>query len=162
VNYYIDKYFKYVYEDAGDTMKQMFNEWRAQDAYNAATFKDYSGQAANYIDINKEEYFSKSILDRWIGLFDKALSEVDYLKDINPEKYAILEKMIKGERVAYDYTYFMIYRYKLPQAELLNLCHTFLDDLEVAGVVRYRESGGDANEIAYIKNIVKGVIAQYE
>ncbi|MBQ8658520.1 MAG: DUF4838 domain-containing protein [Clostridia bacterium] len=162
VNYYIDKYFKYVYKDAADTVKQIFNEWRAQDAYNASKYPDYFGSTANYININKEEYFSKSVLVRWIDLFDKALSEVEYLKESDPDKYAVIEKMIKGERVAYDYTYFMIYRYKLPAAELVELCHTFLDDLEVAGVTRYREAGGDANDIAYIKGIVKEVLAQYE
>ncbi len=162
VNYYIDKYFKYVYKEAGNTMKQMFNEWRAQDAYNAENFVDYYGQMANYIDINQEKYFSKGVLSRWMGLFDKALSEIEYMKDIDPEGYNVMQKMIRGERVAYDYTYFMIYRYKLPKAEVLNLCYTFLDDLEASGVVRYRESGGDSNEIVYIKNLVKGVIAQYE
>ncbi len=162
INYYIDKYFTYVYEDAASTMKQMFNEWRAQDEYNAANFSDYSGQLANYININKEIYFSKTLLEHWLGLFDKALSHVEYLKTANPTKYVVIEKMIKGERVAYEYTYFMIYRYKLPQTKLINLCKMFLEDIETTGITRYCESGGNMNEISYIKGILKGVLEQYE
>ena len=163
VNYYIDKYFKYVYEDAADTMKQIFNEWRAQDEYNASVHPAYSGPSANYIDINKEEYFSKSVLVRWIDLFDKALSEVEYLKESDPYKYAVMEKMIKGERVAYDYTYFSIYRYKMPQTELVDLCTMFLDDLEVAGITRFNEgAGANQSDIAYMKGILKEVLAQYD
>ncbi len=161
VNDYIKKYFKNVYKDAGETMLTMFNEWRARDEYNSNMENPpapYAGSLANYKDICFPEFFPKSVLNRWMDLFEQALNDIEYLKQTNEAEYNVIKKMIIGERVAYDYIYFDTYD-TLPKAELNVVAQRLIDDIKFAGVTRFREGGEPRDINDYIDQFVKGAIA---
>ena len=105
----VDKFFDNVYLGASKTMKQLFNEWRYIDEYNTQTHSNYAGRTVTYKSILNEKYFSKPLLERWNGLIEKSLSEIEYLKDIDMSLYNKTYKMIVGERVWINYLHYQIY-----------------------------------------------------
>jgi len=161
VNEYIRKYFNGVYKDAADTMLAMFNSWRVRDEYNS-NIKDpvapYQGSASCYNKICFPQFFPKGVLDYWMSLFEKALSEIEHLKESDPESYAVIKKMIVGERVGYDYLYFQTYKNDLPSEEISTVAKRLIDDAEFVGVTRYREGGEPREMSVYLDTEVRGYV----
>ena len=118
VNYYINRYFDKVYGVASDTMKKFFDEYRALDEYNAATYSSYAGLNAYYPHNKDEKYFSRFILERWRGYVNKALEEIEYMKEFDQRRYEATKMMVLGERLWLDYFYYYIYNLEFTEEEL--------------------------------------------
>ncbi|MBO7345864.1 MAG: DUF4838 domain-containing protein, partial [Clostridia bacterium] len=118
VSYYINKYFKNVYGVAGDTMKKFFDEYRAVDEYNQATFSNYAGLNAYWPHNKDAKYFSRANLERWRGYVNTALTEIEYMKEFDPARYEATKMMVLGERLWLDYFYYYIYKEDFTEEEL--------------------------------------------
>lgn len=93
-NTLIQKYMKAMYKDAADVMYEIHNE---QLIY-------YNNLRANAKDPLKPQINGKAtdypypVLERWINMFDKAIEELDYIKETNSDLYYAVETRIMIEK----------------------------------------------------------------
>lgn len=145
VEKYMDKFFGYAFQDAADTMRKLFEEWRFLEEYNSQTFPEYATRKSHYNEIRKAQYFPKNILLRWIEYTSTALEEIEYLKIVDPALYERTRTFIVGERVGYVYLYYSIYQVEIPAAQLRQVKDLLIDDILTCGSTKYA-SGMDMDE----------------
>lgn len=134
MNYYIDKFFSYYFEDASDAMREYFETYRLhwqilrEDGFNNAMSAYWGAR------IKRAELWPKATLLSWYGKCDEALESIDYLKTENPEKYALLRERILTERVSVNYMLVLFYQ-RTSNAEDVKLWKTqFKDDVSLIGL----------------------------
>ncbi len=88
----IKKYMKAMYKDAADIMYGIFND---QMIY----YTNLRANAKNPVkpQIEGAADYPYPVLERWINMFKSALTEVDYLKETDPDLYYVLETRIMIE-----------------------------------------------------------------
>ena len=89
-------------------------------------------------------------LQRWQGLFEQALQEIEYLKKENIEQYKLVYKMIVGERVFVNYITYRVYAFSLSSTELNALKAALVSDINTAGVAMLNENPG-----TYINDLLR-------
>lgn len=136
---YTAKFFEEVYQDAGQTMRKFYDEWRYLDELNSVKFPGYAGKSSHYKDIKKAEYFPKTVLDRWLGYIQTALAEIEPLKAYDPDLYARTYKMIIGEAVWLKYFKYEIYKVSMSNEEMTKLKKELAADLRFMGITHWVE-----------------------
>jgi hypothetical protein len=137
---YTAKFFEEVYQDAGQTMRKFYDEWRYVDELNSAKFPSYSGKSSHYKDIKKAEYFPKTVLDRWLGYIETSLAQIEPLKTYDPDLYARTYKMIVGEGVWLKYFKYEIYKVSMSNEEMTKLKKELAADLRFMGITHWIEA----------------------
>ena len=92
----MDAYFDAMYLDASDTMKEIYNRMRVhrqviQDQYSIRN-KSLSGT-----QIAAEKFWALGVLNDWYALFEKAMSEVEEYKTLDPDLYEWVYEHIELE-----------------------------------------------------------------
>lgn len=136
---YTDKFFDEVYQEASETMRKFYDEWRYVDEINSVKFSGYAGKSSHYKNIKKAEYFPEPVLDRWLGYIETALSQIQPLKEFEPELYERTYKMIVGEGVWLKYFKYEIYNVSMPADEVAELKQELIADLKFMGVTKLSE-----------------------
>ncbi len=88
LNKLYDDFFKNYYKDAATPMRKLFDEYSAYMTYiiNRDGIRGQGGTA----ELEKAEYWPKSMLDGWMGYIEEAYSTIKYLKGVNQTKYTLL------------------------------------------------------------------------
>ena len=100
VNTLINNFFADVYKEAGDTMKTLFNNWRAK----SATF---GGNIYSSSDSWYEIYrtFDNTWLRTQLGLLETAISQISAYKTSNEALYTAIYDSIVAESISLRYLY---------------------------------------------------------
>jgi hypothetical protein len=149
---YMDKFFRYCYQDGAEPMRKLFDEWRMLDAYNSKTFNGYAGQRTHFKDIKRAEYFPQPMLQRWIGHTEDALKAIETLKTKNPAMYDISYKMIVAERVWVEHIECSIYSVYMNADDVFALKTALTEDLLFLGISHYSDSRQRTIE-EYLENL---------
>ena len=104
---YADAFFANYYKYAAQTMRKLFDEYTT---YYAMLVNDnrLRGQGGD-IDILEPSFWPKGVLDRWMRMFDKALSEIAFLKETDPDLYKTLEERIRLDSISLRYLCISLY-----------------------------------------------------
>lgn len=137
---YIDNYFKYNYDVAGNTMRKWFNEWRVHAQWMTET---YTGKIkSNTAKSLYKEYWSRDLLLRWLDYANQAIEEVSYLKYIDINAYQTYYDNITMERVSLYYMLVELYKEELPASMVKEMKLTCKEDVERIGIVAISGSTG--------------------
>ena len=98
---YTDAFFANYYKSASTTMRQLFDEYSSHFAMLIAE-NNLRGQGG-VLDINEQKFWPKGLLDRWMRMFDKAFSDIEYLKESDPALYDTLERRIRLDSISLRY-----------------------------------------------------------
>jgi hypothetical protein len=133
----IDNFFESMYLDGADEMRQVFDEFRVNTQYHAiVNQKEFLTMDINGNNITKAKFWPLNKLNEWRALIGEALEEIEYLKDVDPAKYASVHKYITAERVWVDHLLYKIYASSLSSEELSALKEEHYNDITYCGVSR--------------------------
>jgi hypothetical protein len=145
-NQLIKNFFDNVYKEASPYLYEVFNDFRALSEYNRNNYADI------YITsvINQGPYYMlsdiwpKTLLLKWRSQFDEALNAIAYMKESDPEKYAVTYKYIVTERIWVDYALYKLYVDEFTPTEQQKLKLELYSDLVTADI-RYEKEGGSVD-----------------
>ncbi len=141
-NALIDDYFNAMYKDAAKTMKELFLEMRAYNAYILEKYDLYKVRSI-YNKPENSSYWSLATLEQWIKKCDKALSEVEHLKAIDYDLYMSTVNHIEVEALSPMYILIQLYGSQLTTAAknaYLDRMQDVLDRMD-AGMMKTMEHG---------------------
>ena len=126
------KFFENVYGVASDTMYALFEEFRTHCAVITKT-QAFGGNNAVYENVKKEEFFPKRLLYGWLDDIDRALQNIELLKN-DKAAYEKLYKAIVLERIGYNYMLIEIYGPTMNSSELAERKMRTKADMELIGM----------------------------
>lgn len=133
----IDTFFDGMYLDGADEMRRIFDEFRVNTQYHAVTNqKEFLTMNINGNNITKAKFWPLNKLNEWRALIGDALEEIEYLKEADPQKYAVVHKYITVERVWIDHLLYKIYASSLSSEDLAALKAEHYNDIVYCGVSR--------------------------
>ena len=133
----IDNFFESMYLDGADEMRKIFDEYRVNTQYHAeVNKKEFLTMNINGNNITKAKFWPLNKLNEWRALVGDALEEIEYLKDVDPVKYASVHKYITTERIWIDHLLYKIYASSLSSGELSALKAEHYNDIVYCGVTR--------------------------
>jgi hypothetical protein len=137
----IDRYFAAMYGPAADTMREWFNSTRA---YCAMLHSKglYQGSFSVYYQATSSDLWSYSILRKWLEYADKAMSEIEKFKDVDPELYASYYKHIAIERISPSYLIIQLYESRLNVSEAKMILDRTVEDSILCGATKTGEGSG--------------------
>ncbi len=98
VNDLIDNYFNAMFMDAAPIMRDIFNSMRVYYA-KIAEEQEFYRLRSNYRSMHKQEYWTISIIETWLDMFNQALKVIEKYKDVDVELYTMLHYNIAQEMV---------------------------------------------------------------
>ena len=134
MNYYIDKFFTYYFEDASDAMRDYFESYRIhwqvlrEDGFNNAMSAYWGAR------IKRAELWQKPTLLNWHGKCEEALESIEYLRIENPDKYNLLRERILTERVSVNYMLVLFYERTSAAGDVALWKTQFKDDVSLIGL----------------------------
>lgn len=137
---YIEKFFTYYFEDAADVMYDQFMSWRGWSDHLENDFGT-DGYDIVFDNVIREDWWPKNVLEQWFTYYDRALEEIEYIKDIDKAKYDKLYDHITGEKVSTLYLYIEIYGDKIPADTCLALKKECKGIAEHMGMSAWKEGG---------------------
>lgn len=105
-----DKFFAGYFGPAATEMRECYNELRTLTSHNKEN-KEFGGSRSLYMELVKEEFWPKDILQKWISACDKAEEKIAALKESNPEQYEMYHNHISGEKLSFLYLFVECYSY---------------------------------------------------
>ena len=138
MNELIDDFFDNYFEDASDTMQDLFNQERE---WLTHVYEDLG--AAGYISDNLVDstYWTYNQLCSYMDLIEEAYEDIEPLRETNPERYTVLYNRILLESMQFRYLMLSIYYTEYTEAALMEARKEFRYDFERLGLVTYRENG---------------------
>lgn len=145
VEYYTQKFFENYYAETAPEMRAWFNEYRAHAIYiqenkgfdNSNMDSPVNQGMTLYLSAAQEKFWPKSVLERWLGYANEALSKIESQKTLNPEYYNEMYRRIVLERASLLYMLVQIYGDKLENVSELK--QQFLSDTTIANITMHRE-----------------------
>ncbi len=95
----IDNYFNAMFKDGADTMKELFLEMRAYNSYVLKTNNLYKIRSI-YNKVANASYWPIATLESWLAKIDKAVSEIEHLKETNYSAYISTLNHIETEAIS--------------------------------------------------------------
>ena len=117
---YVDKFMKHYYGNAAATMKKLFNDTMTH--FNYAV---YELGMPNRKPVPSATYWPFAVVSGLRSLIDQALDDIDYLKELDSERYAVLRDRILLEGLAYDYLLIELHPAYYTEDQLLQMKLTF-------------------------------------
>ena len=141
----INNFFDGVYKEASPHMRAIFDGFRALSEYNTQTYPDIYLSTTIYPGpyYVKKEIWPKTLLEKWRGKITDAIQAIEYLKEVDLERYEITYRYITVERIWIDYLLYELYINEYSLAEQKTLKMELYNDLVLA----------DTREIAERKSI---------
>ena len=126
-------------------MRAIFDGFRALSEYNTQTYPDIYLSTTIYPGpyYVKKEIWPKTLLEKWRGKITDAIQAIEYLKEVDLERYEITYRYITVERIWIDYLLYELYINEYSLAEQKTLKMELYKDLVLA----------DTREIAERKSI---------
>ncbi len=110
VNELTENFFKAAYGEGADEMMEIYRQYRILAKYNVDDHGDFEAwDDGRQGRMNQAEYWSQGTLLNWLSLYEKAQSDISYLKETDPVKYELYEKNLRAESMAIRYLYATIY-----------------------------------------------------
>ena len=99
-----DRFFDKCYGAGSESMRKMYDEYRVHSRELINNY-DFTRTNSLYHTSLQKQYWSKQLLDRWLGYINDAIADIEYLKKIDMEAYQTYYDCIVMERVS---IYFLI------------------------------------------------------
>lgn len=106
----VNKFFDGYFGPAAEEMKTCYQQLRTLTAFNKE-HKELGGTRSLYMELVKEEFWPKDILEGWIAASEKAKEKIASLEESNPEQYELYRKHIDGEKLSFVYLFIECYSY---------------------------------------------------
>jgi hypothetical protein len=139
LNELTDKYFKHYFGPAEKSMRQFYEELQTYMEYLAITYPAsvYGGYKES---ISEKQLWPKKILDGWLKLVEEAYTEIEPLKESNPEMYEVYKEHILLESMFPRYALFNFYRGTYTESAFYQEALQFKMDCEVLGMTKWQEA----------------------
>lgn len=143
----VDDYFENYYLDAGEPMREYFDELRAwmfnlEEEYPA----ELSGSI--YASIDESKYWPKNTLEHWLDLIDEALEKAENYKD-DKLLYDNLKNRITKESLFMRYALIEHYSGTFSAEKLKEMQVSFMEDAQSLSFSRYKEGEGGEMDTIY-------------
>ena len=135
--HYVDKFFKYNFGAGGEYMQQYFEEVVLQCRY-IEEYNAISGHIHNK-KLTYKENWPEGLMNKWIGLLDKAYEAIEDCKTTDPEKYAAYKAHIDMESYFPRYVLITSYADSYKPSVLKQMRLDFLEDFYALGNMYYGE-----------------------
>ena len=154
------KFFQNVYQDAGDIMYGLFNEYRTneqrlKEKYPKVFCVAKSCYNVRFIDAT---YYEATLFDKWRDDIQSAIDKIAYLRNDNPALYNKIYRMILCERVSINYFYWKTNGANVLYDTLESMANDLIHDIEYCGIAYTREGPRVAVSalIEELNNALKG------
>ena len=125
--YYVNKFFKYFYGTAGETMQRFFEEVQAQNRY-IEKYNQVSGNIHN-IKLGYAENWPEGLLRSWMNMMAKAYEEVEEAYRVSdPEMYKVYTDNIMTEELFPMYALITTYPDSFKTTDLKAMRLQFIDN----------------------------------
>ncbi len=102
LNELTDRFFDKCYGAGGESMRKMYDEYRVH-SRNLINNYDFTRTNSLYHTSLQKQYWSKQLLDRWLGYINDAIADIEYLKKVDMEAYQTYYDSILLERISIYY-----------------------------------------------------------
>lgn len=110
VSQLINDFFEGYFGPAAEEMRNCFDELRTLTSYCKDNL-EFGGTRSLYMELVKEEFWPKSILEGWLKACDRAEEKIAALKETSPEDYEMYHNHINGEKLSFVYLFVECYSY---------------------------------------------------
>lgn len=137
MNELLDDFFPNYFDEAAETMQNLFNQEREWLTY---VYKntDASGRISD--NLVQDKYWTFNQLENYLAMIDKAFSDIEPLRDTNPERYSKLYDRILLEGMQFRYIMLSVYPTEFTEDELLEKRREFKYDFERLRLTTYGEN----------------------
>ena len=136
----VDKFFKYYFGAAGDTMREFYSELQSHMTYLETAFP--GGVTGSSYDslVSRPAHWPYGLARTWLDLIDKAYGEIEYLKATDRAAYDVYYKNINVESLLPRWIILKCYSGYLSKDELTAMRRQFIDDCVNYGVANQTEA----------------------
>ncbi len=127
------QFFNAYFKDAADTMLDLYYEWRVWAQYQTEEL-GYNGYRSVYINTLKKELWPQRLLTKWIGMIDKASSEIEHYRQADPNLYAKLKKFIDVESLSFKWLLLELYSDQYSDTTLKGMVNDFTTIITNSGM----------------------------
>ena len=143
----MDDYFTNYYLEAGEPMRQYFDEMRAWMRHLEETYPTEVGGFI-YTEIAQAKFWPKNLLEHWIELIDEAYEAAEAYKD-QKDLYESLIERIKKESMFLRYVLIEFYSGTYSVDVLENMMLSFKEDAQKLSFNRVSEGDGGEMTLVY-------------
>lgn len=143
-NQLINNFFDAYFGPAAATMKGMFESFRVRALYNEQ-YNGYQGSRSVFTNAVRDVFWPKPLLQSWLDTVEKALSEIEYLRDTDPVQYEAYRFNICLERLGPLYMMVEIYSSSLSESIVSAYKTQFFTDANMAGLIYEGEKSNISN-----------------
>ncbi|MBR4942784.1 MAG: DUF4838 domain-containing protein [Clostridia bacterium] len=134
----IDKFFAAYFGPAATSMRKMFDGFRVQAFFNENN--GYSGAHSVLHDAMQDKYWSRALLEDWLSLTERAMGEIESVKETNPTLYEAYKLNINIERLSPIYMLIELYDSAYSEDVVRNYQKEFLQIATEIGITRVDET----------------------
>ena len=133
----VAKWFKYQFSEAGDIMREYFNQVVQQLRAN----ESYTGGSVHSNDITKPIVWPEGLIRTWYGMINKALATVEHYKKTDPVRYEQLWTAITAESLFPRFVLCTTYgnSSSFSNEALIEMRKSFAEDFKKLGNTTHRE-----------------------
>lgn len=132
------QFFKGYFGVSADSMMNFYQSYRVHAEYTVNHV--YSAGVSVYMPLNDARYWPKNILDQWNGYVEKALSEIEVLKRVDPIAYQQYYDRITLERISLYYLMVELHKNSYNDDFVQHMKLSFKEDCSRLGVTVTGES----------------------
>ena len=142
LNEKIDNFFANYFKDAVKPMRKYFDELCVLSDYH------FNVMGVKYLNPNvvDSQYYSYNTLMKWMGYFEEAYENIDYLKTQDPDLYESLRDRIDLESISVRYLLIEIYAGYFDSIELYQMKKDFKTSCNRLNI-QYAKEGGDITDL---------------
>lgn len=137
--YYLNKFFRYFYGDAGETMKKFFDEVTLR-CREIETVNNIVG-TIHSTRITDKENWPQGLINSWMDLLDEAYEDLAQCKKTDPDAYEIYSKHILVESLFPRFVLCTSYADTYNEMDRKAMRQQFADDFFALGNTTHREHG---------------------
>lgn len=134
-----DRYFKGVFREAAQPMKEYFYSLTAHMKENDEMYEEESYGYA-YYNLQQSKLWSKGALDNWLKKTDEAYAAVEHYKTEDPVLYSKISDSICSETIFPRYALLVLYSSSYVVSDLQDMRRSFKDDTQRLEIFRLSEA----------------------
>ena len=142
------RYFEVCYKTAADTMYNVYLQYKAHAhdikiKASKGAFGEKIGEGTLgdiFGGLENSKLWEKPMLESWLAQFKKALTELDQIKESDPNGYALAYKMICGELISPLYMLVKLHDTAYSSDTLVAMKKEFKNYCEISGIDYYMDS----------------------
>lgn len=150
----IENFMNNYYGEAAEGMKKNLDSFRAHSEWVKDNCSGYSENFSCESYLMQEKYFPKQTVMMWYEQLNDVISNLDYLKEISPERYNTIYCRVANERLSWLYMLIELYEYNSLPETVYKWKQQFKADNDLIGGGTRGGAGGDGED--FIPNLYKG------